>query len=152
MITYAPHLKNISKIIKKHIKHLYADPEFRSVFIPLPFVSFCFVRNLRCPLMRSLLYCQEPKKGSFHQSCLSDTFTSHVSKETFKTNNHFYCNISKCLIYLLSCKLCWKKYVALTTDKFRYRWSNYKNCQGKAERGEDHMQKYLHDHLLSEYQ
>ena len=25
-VTYQLHLKNISKIIKKHIKHLYADP------------------------------------------------------------------------------------------------------------------------------
>ena len=33
---------------------------------------------------------------------------------------------------------------------FRYRWNNYKNCQRKAEKGEDHMQKCLHDHFLSE--
>ena len=26
----------------------------------------------------------------------------------------------------------------------------HKNCQGNAERREDHMQKYLHDHFLSE--
>ena len=39
VVTYYPHLKNISKIIK-HIKHLYANPEVRPVFIPLPFVSF----------------------------------------------------------------------------------------------------------------
>ena len=30
-----------------------------------------------------------------------------------------------------------------------YRWNNYKNCQRKAETGEDHMQKYLHDHYFS---
>ena len=47
MFTYHPHLKNISKIIKKHIKHLYVDPEVRSVFTPLPFASFRSVRNLR---------------------------------------------------------------------------------------------------------
>ena len=40
VVTYHQHLKNISKIIKKHIEHLYADPEVRSVFTPLPFVSF----------------------------------------------------------------------------------------------------------------
>ena len=40
VVTYHPHLKNVSKIIKKRIKHLYADPEVRSVFTPLPFVSF----------------------------------------------------------------------------------------------------------------
>ena len=36
------------------------------------------------------------------------------------------------------------------TDKFRYRWNKYKKCQRKVEKGEDHMQKYLHDHFLSE--
>ena len=46
-VTYHPHLKNISTIIKKHIKHLYANPEVGSVFTLLPFVSFRSVRNLR---------------------------------------------------------------------------------------------------------
>ena len=159
VVTYHPHLKNISKIIKKHIKHLYADPEVRSVFTPLPFVSFRSVRNLRSHLVRSKLYPQERKTGSFKCNsprCLTcnnikecNTFTSHVTKETFKINHHFNCN-SKCLIYLFSCKVCGKQYVGSTTDKFRYRWNNYKNCQSKAERGEDHKQKYLHDNYLSE--
>ena len=64
VVTYHPHLKNISKIIKKHIKHLYADPEVRSVFTPLPFVSFRSVRNLRSHLVRSKLYPQKRKTGS----------------------------------------------------------------------------------------
>ena len=50
---------------------------------------------------------------------------------------------------LVSCKVCGKQYVGSNADKFRYRWSNYKNFQHKAERGEDHMQKYLHAHFLS---
>ena len=59
VVTYHPHLKNVSKIIKKHIKHLYADLEVRSVFTPLPSVSFRSVRNLRSHLVRSKLYPQE---------------------------------------------------------------------------------------------
>ena len=31
-----------------------------------------------------------------------------------------------------------------------YRWKNYRNCRREAERREDHMQKYLHYHFLSE--
>ena len=58
-ITYQPHLKNISNIIKKLFKHLYADPEVRSVLIPLPFVSFCSVQSSRSHLVRSKLYPQE---------------------------------------------------------------------------------------------
>ena len=52
VVTYHPHLKNISKITKKHINHLYADPEVRSVFTPLPFVSFRSEQNLSSHLMR----------------------------------------------------------------------------------------------------
>ena len=155
VVTYRPHLKNISKIIKKHIKHLYADPEVRSVFTPLSIASFRSVRNLRSHLVRSKLYPQDRKIGSSKCNsprCLTcnkikeyDTFTSHVIKETFKINQHFTCN-SKCLIYLFSCKVYGKQYVGSTTDKFRY---NHKNCQRKAEREEDHMQKCLHDHFFS---
>ena len=43
-----------------------------------------------------------------------------------------------------------KQHVASITDMFRYRWNKQKNCQHKAEGGEDNTQKYLHDHLLSE--
>ena len=61
VVTYHPHLKNINKIIKKHIKHLHADPEVRSVFTPLSFISFRSVQNLRSHLVRSKLYAQERK-------------------------------------------------------------------------------------------
>ena len=64
MVTYHPCLKNISKIIKKHIKHLYADPEVRSVFTPLRFVFFCSVGNLKSHLERSKLYPQKRNIGS----------------------------------------------------------------------------------------
>ena len=66
-----------------------------------------------------------------------------------KINYHFNCN-SKCLIYLFSCKVCGKQYVGFTTDKFRYQWYNYKNCQHNAEKEEHHMQKQLPDQFLSE--
>ena len=39
VVTYHPHLKNISWIIKKHSKHLYASLEVKSVFTHLPFPS-----------------------------------------------------------------------------------------------------------------
>ena len=52
VVTYYPHLKNKSKIIKKHIKHVYANPEVRSVFTPLPFVSFGSVQNLKSLLTK----------------------------------------------------------------------------------------------------
>ena len=62
-------------------------------------------------------------------------------------NHHFDCN-SKCLIYLLSCRVCGKQYVGSTTERFRFRWNNYKDIQRKGKRGENHNQKYFHEHFL----
>ena len=45
--------------------------------------------------------------------------------------------------------MCGKQYVGSTTEKFRFRWSNYKNNQPKTERDEDHTQKYFDEHFLS---
>ena len=70
VVTYHPQLKNVSKIIKKHIKHLYADPKVRSVYKPLPFASFRSLQNLRKNLVKSELYLQEQKIGSSSPHCL----------------------------------------------------------------------------------
>ena len=43
----------------------------------------------------------------------------------------------------MSCKVCGKQYVGSATERFRFRWNNYKSCQRKAE-------KYFYDHFLSE--
>ena len=48
-----PYLKSICKVIKKHIKHLYANPNVRSVFTALPYVPFFSVRNFRSHLVGS---------------------------------------------------------------------------------------------------
>ena len=70
VVTYHPQLKNVSKIIKKHVKHLYADPKVRSVYKPLPFASFRSLQNLRKNLVKSELYLQEQKIGSSSPHCL----------------------------------------------------------------------------------
>ena len=113
---------------------------------------------MRSHLVRSKLYPLERKTGSRKckfQRCLTcknvqecDTFSSFVTKESFKINHHFDCN-NKCLIYLMSCKVCGKQYVGSTTERFIFLWNIYKDNQGKANRGEDHTQKYFHEHFLS---
>ena len=55
------------------------------------------------------------------------------------------------LIYLLSCKVCGLQYVDSTTNKFRFRWNNYKGKNWKAKRGEDHMQPLVFEHFSSNY-
>ena len=144
VVTYHPHLNALNKIIRRNLKHLYADQLVRSVFTPAPFISFRTTRNLRIHLVYSKLYplkrttafykcntlrCQVGKNV---KECYK--FSSHVTKETFKINHCFDRN-SKCLIYLMFCKVCGKQYVGSITERFRFRWNNYKSCQRKAERG-----------------
>ena len=105
------------------------------------------------------LYPLERKRGSYkcgNLRCLicnnieeTDTFTSTVTGEYFKINHHLRCN-DKCLIYLLTCKVCKKQYTGKTVDRFRLRWNNYKESDRKFLRGEEIKQKSLHEHFLSD--
>ena len=59
------------------------------------------------------------------------------------------CN-EKGLIYLLSCKVSGLQYVGSTSDKFRFRWNNYKENDRKALRGEEHMEPELFQHFAAD--
>ena len=61
-------------------------------------------------------------------------------------NHHLDCN-NKCLIYLLFFKVWGLQYLGSTTDKFRFRWSNYKENDTKALRGEEYMQSELFEYF-----
>ena len=79
----------------------------------------------------------------------TDIFESFQTKRQYKINRNLNCN-DKCLIYLLSCKICGLQYVGSTTDRFRLRWNNYKDNDRKAQRGEEHMQPELFQNFHSE--
>ena len=122
--TYHPGLKNIDKIINRNLHLLYMDQEFNKVFTPKP------------ALVRAKLYPLERKVGSFKckgkrcQTCLNVNemgyFASSVTKEEYKIYHCFNCN-EKCLICLLTRKVCLKQCVGETVDEFTLRWNNYKN-------------------------
>ena len=58
----------------------------------------------------------------------------------YKINNRFICS-DKCLVYLLSCKVCFMQYNGQTNEKLRCMWNNYKDNNPKSpKRGEDHKQ------------
>ena len=139
-VTYHLGLKNIDQIIKRNLHLLYMDQEIKKAFTPKPMVSFCSPRKLSGYLLRAKLYPLEIKVGSFKckgkrcQTCLNvnemDSFDSSVTQEDYKINHCFNCN-EKCLIYLLTCKVCLKRYVRQTVDKFRLRWNNYNSNNRK---------------------
>ena len=156
--TYHPRLKDLSSLIKRNLQYLYADEEVKKVFTPAQFVSFRSARNLKSFLVRSKVYPLERKTGSEKcngKRCLvclnvaeTDTFESFQTKKQYKINHNLNCN-DKCLVYLLSCKICGLQYVGSTTDPFRYRWNNYKDNNRKAGRGVEHMLADLFEHFAS---
>ena len=152
VLTYNPNFNNLSFLIHKNLQFLYADPETKRIFTPAPFVSFRSAGNLKSFLVRSKVYLLERKVGSTKcngkrcQVCLkiskTDNFESFQTKQKYRINHHLNCN-DKCLIYLLSCKVCGLQYVGSTTDEFCIRWNNYMENDRKALRGEEHMQPVL---------
>ena len=114
-------------------------------------------RNLKRFLVRSKVYPLErtadsPKCGSkrcqvYLNVSETDIFESFQTKRQYKINYHHDCN-DKCLIYLLSCKICGLQYESSTTDRFRLRWNKYKDNDRIAQRGEEYMQPELFEHFL----
>ena len=139
VLTYNPAFRNLSTTLLKNSNILYSDAEVRTVFTPSSFVAYRSARNLTSFLVRSKVYLLEKTVGSFE---------SFQTKKQYKINHQLDCN-DKCLIYLLSCKICRLQYVGSTTDRFRLTWNNYKDNDRKARRGEEHMQPELFEHFHS---
>ena len=64
VVIYNPNFKNLSLLIRKNLKYLYADPQPNRIFTPAPFVFFRSVTNLKSFLVRSKVYPLERKVGS----------------------------------------------------------------------------------------
>ena len=124
--TYPPKLKDLDKLIKNLQLFLPSDREVKRVFSPAPIVFYRSARKIKDYIVRSNLYPIERNIGSYRcgnlkcHVCTSkqvtDTFSSFITKSTYKINHSCNCN-SKYLIYLLSCK---------SVGMFRSRWNNYK--------------------------
>ena len=129
------------------------------IFLPGSMVSFRSARKLSDYLVRAKLYPFQRKVGSSKcgkrrcEVCnnVTDTsiFSSTVTGDTFKINHSLNCD-DKCLIYLVACKQCNKKYTGETADLFRNRWNNCKDNARKVDRKESCMQEHLHKHFHSE--
>ena len=79
----------------------------------------------------------------------TDTFTGTVTGQSFKISHHLCCN-DKCLINLFTCKICKKRYAEKAVERFRLRWTNYKESGRKFLKDEEIKQKSLHGHFLSD--
>ena len=155
--SYHPALDKINKILSEHLHILHIDPEMKKLFLRAPMVAYRNPKALRNSLVRAKLpNVEEAGKGSSKcngnrcQICKSvvetETFTSFSTGETFHINFKLNCS-SKCIIYLLTCKVCGKQLVGECTTPWRDRWSTYKADMRKSQRGENHMQKEIHAHF-----
>ena len=112
------------------------NEENKKAFSPRPRISFRSPRNISSYLVRAKLISLDRVVGSTKcgkkkcEVCMNfsetNPFTSNVTDEAYKTNDKLTGD-DNCLIYLFSSKCCGKKYVAETTDSFRYRRNNYKD-------------------------
>ena len=88
-------------------------------------VSFQGARKLSSYLFRGEVYPLERKVGSCGygkkrcQVCINitetDSFTSASTNKTHTINHLFNCR-EKCLVYLLTCRICLKQYVGQTVE------------------------------------
>ena len=154
VVTYHPRFHNLTNTIRKLFIYLYAKEQVKKVFTPTPFVSFrsdqvslrsYLVRAKVYPLIREkgYSYCGKSRCEIFFNIQGTDNFQSFVTKEVYKINHHFHCD-SKCVICLISCKVCGLQYVGSTVNRFRLRWNNYKCSQRIASEGGTPKQNYFH--------
>ena len=68
-------------------------------------------------------------------------------QKSFVINHKLACD-DKCLVYLVTCKICKKQYVVKPWIVFV--GNNYRCNQRKAAQGEDHIQQQFHIHFYSE--
>ena len=131
MVNYSTILYCLGQVICKNLCFLYQD-EVNQVFSPVPFVSFHSGRTLRSHIVRAKVYpvgerlvrSRECNKNRC-QVCKNVTKTEtlqSLDKKVYKINHRFTCS-DKCLVYLLSCKVCGMQYNSQTNsqtnDEFR---------------------------------
>lgn len=78
----------------------------------------------------------------------NDTFTSVETEDSFKTIYQLNGD-SRCIMYFVMCKQCWKQYTAETTDNFKNSWKNHNSISNKFDRSNSCMKKRLYRHFSS---
>ena len=158
VLDFHPNLSNVGSIMRRLYSLL--DLQTKAVFKACRFTAFRSPRNLRSHLVKAKVTVgNERKKGC--KKCgsvrcltcnnLKETyvFSSSVTKCSYRINHQLDCN-SKNIVYLLSCKVCELQYVGQISDKFRFRWNNYKTSQKKAVNGVECPQWSFHQPFLGQ--
>ena len=150
VIIFCQGFADIGHKMYKHLHILGQDEDVKKVFDPPQFVSYRTARNLKSHLVRAKVYPMDRNVGSAKCKGKICLVCDNMEEKMYKINHRLTCN-SKCVVYLLSCKICGIQYVGQTTNKFRLRWNNYRDNARKAASGSGHMQGHLFAHFNDEY-
>ena len=91
---------------------------------------------------------EEVPKVSYPVPIKTDTFTSSVTKKSYKITRKFVSS-GKCLTYLLTLQKCLIQHVVKIVEQFRYRWNSYKNNCRKYSCNQPCQQRHLFEHQSS---
>ena len=106
IVTYHPLLNSLWKVLSKNLNILYMDEEVKEVFYLGPMVSFWSAWKVSSYLVRAKLYLLERTVGRCQVRLNvneTDTFTSTVTKKTYKTITNFTAVAN---VYLSTCTKC----------------------------------------------
>ena len=120
ILTYHPALKSVYEVLRKAHHHTFKSPRLKYALPAPQRVAFRDDKSIKDKLVRSKL--KNPNKrvpenykcGSrLCQICdlisLENEFTDRHKREKYKMNFDFDCS-SQCLIYLITCNVCQKRY------------------------------------------
>ena len=130
MLTYNPALPNIPSILK-YCPILQTSDRCKKAILTLPMAAFRKPKNFRDSLVHSSVsrrdtigsrQCIIPRCMTCTSITASNTFTSTITRKTYSILHNLTYH-SHNVIYLITCNLCSKQYVGLTSQTLR-KWFN----------------------------
>ena len=138
VLPYHPALnKHVHTISKRAHVHLRKSPKLAHILPTPPRITYRNGKSLSQHLVRARMKplvtlpkgvfpCKHPRCQIDEVLKTGDIFTNWNDSRSFKINHRFSCK-SECVIYLLTCNVCNKKYVSSTIAPFNKRFNQYKS-------------------------
>ena len=156
-ITYHPALSKLKTVMSNIHILLTPDKEHTKVFKDVPIIGFRRAKSLKDLLVRAKVPslsknegscgpCNKPRCKICPRISKSTTFQSFSTKRVYHIRPEYLNCTSKNVVYLISCKTCFKQYVGSTVD-FRLRFNNYKCAHRNFLKGKEVKQESFHAHF-----
>ena len=142
VVSFHPHLTNISSIVHKHWRLIENDPSLSEIFPSPPVMAYRRPKNLKDILVSSKVSKREISTIGGYKQCgrgnckcckVANIETQFISTVTKKNYNIFItsnCKTQNC-IYVLTCGTCKLQYVGETETPFNIRLNNHRSFYTK---------------------